>query len=256
MAGIPSGPLLLVSPHLDDAVLSCSAIVERAEAIDVLTVCAGVPDPPRRGWWDEDCGFSSSAESMPTRIREDEVAFAGTHHHRRYLTLLELQYVEGRTEDEAQTVAAEVAAWLSTSPDGTVALPAGAGCPWRPIVRRVLRALGRPCQPPQHPDHVYVRDAALPVVRESPQAQVLLYEELPYLLGGRADGEASRISTAGDWDVEPIVTAVDRGRKAERIAAYASQVLPLSPAEGRLDDPPTLPPEERYWLLRRSSTSR
>jgi LmbE family N-acetylglucosaminyl deacetylase len=254
MAGIPSGPLLLVSPHLDDAALSCSAILERDEAVDVLTVFAGGPEPPQQGWWDAECGFSSSAESIPARIREDEAAFAGTPHRRRYLTLLELQYVDGRRDDEAEAIAAEVRSWLSKSPDGTVALPACAGCGLRPIVRRILRALGRPCHPPQHPDHLYVRDAALAALRES-QAQLLLYEELPYLIGGPADGEATRIAGAGDWEVKPIAVPIDRRVKAERVAAYATQVGPLSPAEGRLDDPATLPPEERYWFLRRSSTS-
>ena len=254
MAGIPSGPLLLVSPHLDDAVLSCAAIVERAEAVDVLTVCAGLPEPPRRGWWDEECGFSSSAESMPARMREDEAAFAGTPHRRRYLTLLELQYVDGRSEDEAKAIAAAVQSWLSTTPDGTVTLPAGAGCGFRPIVRRALRALGRPCHPPQHPDHLYVRDAALAALRDS-RTQLLLYEEVPYLIGGRADGEASRIAGADGWELEPIAVPIDRRAKAERVAAYATQVGPLSPAEGRLDDPAALPAEEHYWLLRRSSTS-
>ena len=254
MAGIPSGPLLLVSPHLDDAVLSCAAIVERAEPAEILTVCAGLPDPPRRGWWDEECGFSSSAESMPARIREDEAAFAGTLHRRRYLTLLELQYVERRSDDDAETIAAEIDSWVRMSAEGTVALPAGAGCRSRPIVRRILRTFGRPCHPPQHPDHLYVRDAALVALHDS-QAQLVLYEEVPYLLGGRADGEASRIARAGGWEAKRLVVPIDRQAKAERVAAYASQVGPLSPAVSRLDDPTGLPAEERYWLLRRSSTS-
>jgi LmbE family N-acetylglucosaminyl deacetylase len=247
MAGIPSGPLLLVSPHLDDAAFSCSAIVERDEAVDVLTVFAGTPEPPQRGWWDVECGFSSSAESVPVRLREDEAAFMETPHRRRYLSLLELQYAEGRrTGDEARTVADAVAAWVSESPSGTVALPAGAGCRFAALVRRVLRLLGRPCHPPQHPDHLFVRDAALAIPEN-----VLLYEELPYLLGGGADRETERIAP----DAQPVVVPIDRRAKAARIAAYSSQVVPLSPAERRFDDPAALPAEERYWLLRRSRTS-
>ncbi|HKH30912.1 MAG TPA: hypothetical protein VKA45_07660 [Gaiellaceae bacterium] len=49
MAEIPAGALLLVSPHLDDVVLSCTALVERAEPIDIVTLFAGAPDPPRQG---------------------------------------------------------------------------------------------------------------------------------------------------------------------------------------------------------------
>jgi LmbE family N-acetylglucosaminyl deacetylase len=251
MAGIPSGPLLLVAPHLDDAALSCSAVLERGEPVDVLTVCAGLPEPPQRGWWDAECGFSSSAESVPARLREDDAAFSGTPHRRRHLTLLELQYVDGgRAADEAETIAAEIGAWVAENPAGTVALPAGAGCRLPSIVRRVRRLLGKPCHPPQHPDHLYVREAALPSVGSA----VLLYEELPYLWGGGADREAHRAVASG-WRSEPLVVLVDRLSKAARVAAYASQVPHLSPPEGRLDEPGTLPAEERYWLLRRSSTS-
>jgi GlcNAc-PI de-N-acetylase len=256
MAEIPSGPLLLVSPHLDDAVFSCSAVVERSEAVDVLTVFAGSPEPPRQGWWDAETGFSSSAESMPARLREDEDAFAGTPHHRRYLSLLELQYAEGgRSDDEARTIADDVGSWVSENRSGTVALPAGAGCRSHPLVRRLLRLLGRPCHPPRHPDHLFVRDAVLPILQNEPEAKVLLYEELPYHLGGSADREAERVAASGAWHVEPMVLPIDRSAKAARIAAYTSQVLPLSPLEGRLDDAASLPDEERYWLLRRSSTS-
>jgi LmbE family N-acetylglucosaminyl deacetylase len=254
MAEIRSGPLLVVSPHLDDAVLSCFALLERGEAVDVLTVCAGAPDPPRRGWWDEDCGFASSAESIPARFREDEEAFAGTLHRRRYLALLELQYVDGaRGEREAQAIVDAVGAWLVEHPAGLVALPAGAGCRSQTLVRRLRRLVGRPCHPPQHPDHLFVRNAALSALAHETPA--LLYEELPYLLGGGADAEAERHARSGGCELEPLVIAIDRVAKAARIAAYASQVAPLSPPEGRLDDPETIPGEERYWLLRRKRVS-
>lgn len=255
MAGIPSGPLLLVSPHLDDAVLSCSAIVERREAVDVLTVFAGSPDPPQRGWWDEECGFSSSAESLPQRRREDDTAFAGTPHRRQFLSLFELQYVpDGRTDEEGRTISAAIQSWVSDNPGGTVALPAGAGCRQGPIMRRLRRLLRTPCHPPQHPDHLFVRDAALPALAGAPRNRVLLYEELPYLFGGGADGEAQRVASSGRWEPELIETPVDRAAKAERIGAYATQVPHLSPPEARLDDAAALPTIERYWLLR-SNTS-
>jgi hypothetical protein len=246
MSGIPSGPLLLVSPHLDDAVLSCFAILERAEPVDVLTVCAGFPDPPQRGWWDVECGFASSTESMPVRLAEDDAAFAGLPHERGYLTLFELQYVDGRSEADRDMIVAEVGAWISAHPSGTVAVPAGAGC--RP--GRLRRLFRQPCSPPVHPDHVFVRDTVLTL----PIASLLLYEEVPYLFGGAADAEARRIADDG-WDEQGIVVSVDQAAKAARVAAYASQIAPLSAPGARLDDPNVLPAVERYWLLRRSSTS-
>jgi hypothetical protein len=251
---IPGGPLLLVSPHLDDAVFSCAALVERPEPIDVLTVASGAPDPPRQGWWDVQCGFASSAESVPARLAEDDAAFAGTPHRRSYLGLLELQYRPRRTAAEADLLAASVREWAAANPAGTVAVPAGAGCSPRRAARWRRRLLRRSCSPPQHPDHVWVRDTVLDELAAR-EATPLLYEEVPYLWGEPADAEVERAASRGRFDAEPLTAEVDPTRKAERIAAYASQIAEISPSRGRLDDPATLLPQERYWLLRRPTTS-
>jgi hypothetical protein len=248
------GPILLVSPHLDDAVFSCAAFVERPEPLDVLTVFAGAPDPPRQGWWDAQCGFASSVESVPARLREDEAGFAGTSHRRSYLELLELQYAGRRTSVERKRLADRAREWLAENRGGTVAVPAGAGCSQTRTARWRRKLLRRRCSPPQHPDHVFVRDVVLEVVVPT-GAEVLLYEEVPYLWGESGDGEAARAAARLDRRAELLVVDVDRGRKAERIAAYASQIQEISPPQGRLDEPSTLPGTERYWLLRRSSTS-
>jgi LmbE family N-acetylglucosaminyl deacetylase len=254
MAGIPAGPLLLVSPHVDDAVFSCAALVERAEPFDVVTVFAGAPEPPRQGWWDAECGFASSAESAPARRREDEAAFLGTAHVRSYLDLLELQYVEDRTGSERDTIAAAIRDWASQHAAGTVALPAGAGCSRRRSARWLRRLRRETCSPPQHPDHLLVRDAGLDAVKGS-DATPLLYEELPYLWGEPADREVDRAASRGGWHAEAFELGVDRQRKAERIAAYASQIPHVSPPHGRIDQEETLPARERYWRLARNSST-
>jgi LmbE family N-acetylglucosaminyl deacetylase len=254
MDGIPSGSLLLVSPHLDDAVFSCAALVHRTEPIDVLTVFAGSPDPPQRGHWDAECGFESSAESMATRRREDAAAYAGTPHRLEYLELLELQYVPGRDTGDRDEIARALRGWISESPGGTVALPAGAGCRMGRLDRWRRRLRRETCSPPQHPDHLFVRDVGLEVVGDS-AATPLLYEELPYLWGGAADRESATAARTGGWRADLLEVDVDRERKAERIGAYATQIPYISPDEGRIDDPRILPPRERYWLLRPSSSS-
>jgi LmbE family N-acetylglucosaminyl deacetylase len=254
MPGIPTGPLLLLSPHVDDAVFSCAALVERAEPIDVVTVFAGAPEPPRQGWWDAECGFSSSVESAAARLAEDEAAFAGTPHARTYLDLLELQYVDGRTGNERSAIGAAIRDWVTEHPSGTVALPACAGCD-RSRSARLLRRLRREsCSPPQHPDHLLLRDAGLEALR-GVDATPLLYEEVPYLWGGRADRHAERAAASGGWRAEAFDVEVDRRRKAERVAAYASQIAHISPQHGRLDEETTLPARERYWRLARDSST-
>jgi LmbE family N-acetylglucosaminyl deacetylase len=248
MTAIPAGPLLLVSPHLDDAVLSCAALVERPEPIDVVTVFAGAPDPPRQGWWDRDCGFASSAESVPERLREDEAAFAGTQHRRTHLDLLELQYVEDRPGGEGEAIGNAIRDWATGHPAGTIALPAGAGCSRRLIDRWLRRLRRQSCSFPQHPDHLLVRDAGLRALTDS-EATLLLYEEVPYLWGDAADRQVEQAAARVGRRPKLLELSVDRGRKAERIAVYASQIPHISPSHGRVDEVETLPPLERYWRL-------
>jgi GlcNAc-PI de-N-acetylase len=247
----PSGPLLVVSPHFDDAAFSCAALLDRGQPVEVLTVCAGEPDPPRAGWWDVRCGFASSAESVPARRREDEEALRPGGHTLRFLDLLELQYLDGpRPAQDADWIAESVRTWLAGTDGGTVALPAGAG--WAPywLPARVAIKLRKPRGPEPHHDHVFTREALLRA--DLGDSGLVLYEELPYLWGGSADRAARRAAAEHGYRAQAHTLPVDKEAKAERVAAYASQVPFMSPAEGRLDSPEVLPPTERYWqLLRR-----
>ena len=233
---------------------SCAALVERTEPIDIVTLFAGAPDPPRRGWWDLQCGFASSAESVPARLREEEAAFAGIAHRRRYLDLLEIQHVDRRTGTEEHVIAGVIRDWAAEHPGGTVALPAGAGCPTTRTARWLRRVRREDCSPGQHPDHVLARDAGLKALDGSDPTP-LLYEEVPYLWGAPGEREVGRIASRARWRATMFELAVDPGRKAERIAAYASQIPHISPDHGRLDDPATLPSRERYWRLARDSST-
>jgi LmbE family N-acetylglucosaminyl deacetylase len=246
----PSGALLVVSPHLDDAALSCAALLDRGEPVDVLTIFSGAPEPPQQGWWDERCGFASSAESMPARRREEENALKPGGHRIHLLDLLEEQHVEGpRPARDAERIAAAVRGWLAETEGGTVALPAGAG--WAPhwLPARVAKRLREPRGPEPHPDHVFTRDALMAAgFGDSP---LILYEELPYLWGGSAARAVGRAATARGYRAQLEIVPVDRERKARRLASYATQIPHLSPPEGRLDSPAVLPPTERYWRLLR-----
>lgn len=247
----PFGALLIVSPHFDDAALSCAALLDRGEPADVLTIFSGAPDPPRQGWWDERCGFANSAESVPARRREDENALGPDGHRLHLLGLLERQHFEGsRPAEHAVPIANAVRDWLAGSAGGTVVIPAGAG--WAPywLPPRVAKKLREPGGPEPHHDHVFVRDALLGAGLDG--AQLVLYEELPYLWGGSAARAARRAARAHGYRAQREVVRVDRERKAKRLASYTSQIPHISPPEGRLDSPATLPPSERYWrLLRR-----
>lgn len=218
--------------------------------MDVLTVFSGEPEPPEQGWWDERCGFASSAESMPARRREEETAFAPGGHRIRLVDLLEHQHFTGpRPRADGDRIAESVRDWLGETSGGAVAVPAGAG--WAPywLPPRVAKKLREPRGPEPHQDHVFVREALLAADLEG--ASLILYEELPYLWGGSAARAARLASSAHGYRAQLEVVPVDRETKAKRLVAYASQIPHLSPPEGRLDSPSVLPPVERYWRLRR-----
>jgi len=79
VSGIPGKTIAVVSPHLDDAVLSLGAGIwdaTRAGAeVTVVTAFAG--DPSYDGEpsaWDRRAGFESPLEALTVRRREDELA--------------------------------------------------------------------------------------------------------------------------------------------------------------------------------------
>lgn len=66
---------LIISPHLDDAVLSCwHAITSGAEPAVVVTLFAGPPGAAEVGHWDRISGVTDATEQMALRRGEDEAA--------------------------------------------------------------------------------------------------------------------------------------------------------------------------------------
>jgi LmbE family N-acetylglucosaminyl deacetylase len=251
LTGLPAvlrdAPLLLLSAHFDDAVLSCAALIAREKPIDLLTVFAGNPAPPRQGDWDRVTGFVDSAESRRVRRAEEHSAFADTPHRLGFLDLVEAEYLTGRrARNDAKPIAAATSRWLEQNSGGVVAVPAGAGR--NPgVITTVRRRVGTRV-PLRHPDHLFLRDAALDAVA-SLDAQAVLYEELPYLWGEAAEGEVRRITRSRGLFAERVVVQVDIRSKAARIAVYASQVPHLTVRGRRVDVAEHLPEEERYWIL-------
>jgi LmbE family N-acetylglucosaminyl deacetylase len=79
--GLPTGRVVVLSPHLDDAVFSLGAAIaaasRRGGEIRILTVLAGDPgSTAAAGRWDLRCGFSTHAASVRARREEDRRACA------------------------------------------------------------------------------------------------------------------------------------------------------------------------------------
>ena len=66
--------LLVLSPHLDDAVLSCGRLVAHYRGSVVATLFAGSPLPALVKDWDHNCGFADSDTAVASRRSEDRLA--------------------------------------------------------------------------------------------------------------------------------------------------------------------------------------
>jgi hypothetical protein len=116
--------VVIVSPHLDDAVFSCWHVLEAERAVSVVNVFAGVPPPdtplPR---WDRITGASDPAARVRERIDEDRLALGLAGGEPANLPFVEAQYREETpTLDELLPAIRE-----HVSGDEDVFVPAGIG---------------------------------------------------------------------------------------------------------------------------------
>ncbi|HEX3380207.1 MAG TPA: PIG-L family deacetylase [Paraburkholderia sp.] len=66
--------LFIVSPHFDDAVFSCGALLAAHPDAAVCTVFAAPPEHEMRTEWDEKAGFANAHEAVHERTIEDNRA--------------------------------------------------------------------------------------------------------------------------------------------------------------------------------------
>jgi LmbE family N-acetylglucosaminyl deacetylase len=198
--------MVIISPHLDDAVFSCGQLMATHPGASVVTVFAGIPSkdaplPP----WDERCGFTSAHEAVKKRREEDKRAMAVLTARPLWLDFLDSQY-------ERTPTVADLAQALSLA--------------LRPLdTSRVLLPLGL-----FHSDHLLTHAAALEALRlMGGRRRVHLYEDLPYR--DREGLLQQRLSQLGGQGM--VLTPVDEympsrhGLKDRAVAAYGSQLRAL-----------------------------
>ncbi|RZI80869.1 MAG: hypothetical protein EOO67_19075, partial [Microbacterium sp.] len=115
---------VILSPHLDDAVLSCWHLLRGPHEVQVVTVFAGTP-PPGSGtsWWDQLTGAEDSVTRMAERRAEDAEAFAIAGR-----TSVHLDFLDGQYGPTGQTVEAIVARVHEVvDPGAEVYVPAALG---------------------------------------------------------------------------------------------------------------------------------
>lgn len=198
-----SGRIAVVSPHLDDAVLSLGAGLHRASRsganVTVVTVFAGGTDSTRpAGRWDRLAGFATAGEAMRARHEEDQRACAllGVEH--RWLPFLDDQYEHSRDKRD-------ISAAIADALDGAdVVLTPGF-----PLV---------------HADHELVSR----LVASLPRAgrRLGLYVEQPYAFREHLTSTRRPPVVHGPWRrVESDLRA--RVTKCRACCAYGSQLRPL-----------------------------
>lgn len=260
------GRRLVVSPHLDDAVLSCEAVIGGDRQAEVVTVFTDAPPGDSASAWDARCGFATAREAMAARRREDIAALAGTPHLRHELGLREVAYAApGSRAADAAVLTGWLDRWLANDAAASIVLlPAATGAhgpragavaaaSWlvQGAWRRVRRLSGnnRPVGGAGvNPDHLWVRDVlARHLARQ--RTPFMLYEEVPYLWGKRGGATVRRLAADLGMAIERFDLPIDSAAKARRVACYRSQVphLDLRLHPDRLET--ALPPTERYWRL-------
>jgi LmbE family N-acetylglucosaminyl deacetylase len=230
-----SGTLVL-SPHLDDAVLDCWGELTSGDPVRVVNLFAGVPPagttPPL---WDRITGATDSSARVRERLAEDASALALAGREPVNLPLLDAQYPRPE-RPEPETLDRELAARLEGERFARVLAPAAIG---------------------GHPDHVLARRYARVLARAG--FAVTLYADLPYCV---AHGWPGWVDGRGDdpyRDVDPFWSSFLAGvpelgelraaqvvrldgaaaaAKLEAMRCYRSQLPALAAgARGLLEDP-------------------
>ena len=179
----------ILSPHLDDAVLSCWHLIGQPGEVIVINVFTGLPGPADAvAWWDDLTGATDSAQRVRDRREEDRKALAVAGRTPVNLDFLDEQY---REEDQPLApVTARIRNLLM--PGADINAPAALG---------------------GHGDHAVVRAAALEL--RAAGFEVSLYADLPHAtLHGwpgwvtGEDAQAPKDLAAALWDRSLAETGV------------------------------------------------
>jgi hypothetical protein len=240
-------PELLLSPHLDDAVLDCWSLLASDRELRVVNIFTGIPQAGRVAQWDAITGAKDSAERVRERIAEDAIAMSRAAREPMNLPFLDAQYRPPPPAPSLDELDLELSSAVGAA--SRVYAPAGLG---------------------GHPDHVLARRYARMLLRAG--MPVTLYAELPYCVmhGWPAwvDGREPDLNRNVDafWlsfldlvgEMPPLRSAhVERlddqaaSAKLEAMLCYRTQIRSLDyGASGVLTDP-AIHRFEVHWELAR-----
>lgn len=149
-------PVVILSPHLDDAVFSCWHALHIPNVI-VITIFAGIPGNTSKTLWDRICGEPSSAKMMSRRLRENEAVFCDLQ-----VTSYTFEYLDRQYSSkfvDVQEVAKSVLAKVSV--EALYLAPLAGSLLWR------------------HPNHIFVREVGKLLATQG--NEVAFYADIPYM---------------------------------------------------------------------------
>jgi hypothetical protein len=237
-------PALLLSPHCDDAVLSCWSVLASGAPLAVVNVFAGVPAAGVASTWEAILGVPDTAARTRLRIDEDTRALAVTGRQAVNLPLLDSQLRERGDAPSLDELDRALAAAVTAA--SRVYAPAGIG---------------------GQGDHVITRRYARSLLAAG--MPVSLYAELPYCIfhgwpswvTGSEPGADGNVD--GYWDsflapvdeMPPLRSAtvehLDAGPAAAKREAIAGYRASLNYAARRMLADPQFHAHEVRWELRR-----
>jgi LmbE family N-acetylglucosaminyl deacetylase len=219
----PESPLVLVSPHLDDVVHSCSHFLARRPAATVVTVFAGARPVPASRWDRATTGEEWAPAAVERRRQEDAAALSALGASPVWLPLVDRLYAE-HDRDRMRTELADV---LSAVRPTAVVAPLGI----------------------RHPDHIVVSDVCLELAGRG-GSRWYLYQDMPYAQEWpeRAQERLSDVTgRVRSLTALRPVPADDPAIKARLMNHYSSQVPALRRLIGTFDS--SMGAAERYWCV-------
>lgn len=218
-----SASWLVVSPHCDDGVLACGALLAMHPGSVVATVFAGTP-PTYEPFteWDRACGFAPGDDVMALRREEDARALEMLDARPVWLPFLDSQY---RSTPTIAAVADALCDVVQACSPRAIAFPLGLF----------------------HSDHALVREAMLQLVARTTMPPLVAYTDALYRRIPRAlETQVAELSGRGFELRERAEHASPRAQalKGAAVACYASQLRALA-TPGRLGHADACEPE-RY----------
>jgi LmbE family N-acetylglucosaminyl deacetylase len=225
--------MLVISPHLDDGVLSCGEQLAMTTGATVATVFGGRPRRwSRRTQWDLDCGFEQGDDVTAVRIGEDRYALEILGTDQVVLSERDVQYHP--LPRRKQRVTRALLELLEALDPEECWFPIGIG----------------------HPDHVLTRACCLALASNHPRISWRTYTDLPYGLSPRfklAHRLAREAIANSGFSLEPIPLHRDdeaAALKGRAMACYQSQLRGLASRRTNFILPEQVAVEAHFELTR------